>query len=374
MRTPARILAALCSASILAVLPSCGFLPVEEDPPVPPLIRAYEKTEYKFAAVSFGDVINSLRITCQYTPAKQQSLAFGVSGALIAGVYVAQGDFVEEGDLLAELDRSVILAQIDSYTYNISQLTMSRKHFIETHLLELERLNITLKGLQKRLKGDPENANVSVQITSTNSSISATKTSYTAQLDIMNERISAANFKLSELKEQAAARQIYAPFDGTVTFIRTTEPGGLSTEGENFVTISDKSTSVFTVSGDKAIHFEVGDVVDITISSSIYSATAISPDEFGIAGKPDTVYLKLDEYLPDLKDNATGSVTLVIDSRMGVLTLPSAAVKSANGKNIIYYLNEDGIRTMKFIESGFSAGGITEIISGLSEGELVIVE
>ncbi len=149
----------------------------------------------------------------------------------------------------------------------------------------------------------------------------------------------------------------------------------MSVSGEAFVTVSDKSTSVFTMNGKGSEYLHIGDRVELTISSTVYPATVIDPEKYGVTPeRADSRYIELDEYMPDLKDNATASLTFVVEERKDVLWVTSGAVKSANGANFVYIMSEDGIRTVKYIETGFSAGGRIEVLDGLEEGEQVIIQ
>ena len=347
---------------ILAALSACALLPAEDEPPAPPLLRTYEKTEYVTAEVTIGDIISTQRVTCQFTPAKQETLAFPVSGATIAGIYVAQGDAVADNALLAELDRSAILSQIENQLYSIDLLSLNRKHLIENHRFALERQDIRIAAAEDAAQQAAREIR------------QALETEHSAKLSALDMQLEAARFKLLELEAQSAARQLFAPFAGTITYMRTTAPGGVSTENEDFITVSDKSTSVFTVGGESAGLFTIGDEIEITISNTTYTAKVVAPEELGAENRVGYAFIRLDEYLPTLKDNAYGSITVILDTRTAVLTLPSSAVKLANGQSIVYYLNADGVRMTKNVETGLSANGRIEITAGLAAGEQVIAE
>ncbi len=54
--------------------------------------------------------------------------------------------------------------------------------------------------------------------------------------------------------------------------------------------------------------------------------------------------------------------------------MPASAVSTINGETVVYYQREDGMKTYKSVTVGLLAGNMIEIISGLTEGELVIAE
>ena len=50
------------------------------------------------------------------------------------------------------------------------------------------------------------------------------------------------------------------------------------------------------------------------------------------------------------------------------------AVKTANGQKIVYCLDENGMKIMKNVETGLKAGEWIEIVSGLEEGDSVVLD
>ena len=69
----------------------------------------------------------------------------------------------------------------------------------------------------------------------------------------------------------------------------------------------------------------------------------------------------------------TGNITFILDSRMQVLTLPQQAVHGADGSWYVYVVNENGGRDIKWVEVGLQGNNMAEIVSGLEEGEKVIL-
>ena len=70
----------------------------------------------------------------------------------------------------------------------------------------------------------------------------------------------------------------------------------------------------------------------------------------------------------------SGSVNVVLDQREDVLYVDRKAVKTADGKYFVYMLDENGLRTRKEITTGLETGNYVEIVSGLTEGDSVILE
>ena len=65
------------------------------------------------------------------------------------------------------------------------------------------------------------------------------------------------------------------------------------------------------------------------------------------------------------------SGNIIIDSKTDVLTVPLTAVKTQNGQNYVVVLKDDNPQNMP-VEVGISSDTLTEIISGINEGDLVV--
>jgi len=361
---------------IVSFAGGCSLLPVEEEAPPPPVIRSYEKTDYKLADVEKGSIVETKNISCQYSPALEETLSFSIGGVLIKSVYVSTGDVVKKGDVLAELESDDLVRQTDNQTLELEKLKLGKSQLIDTYNLNLKTESIKLESLRKKLETADENQKqvIEAQIASQEEAIATLTNNHKLQLEIYNTRIRVASDKLANLKSQTDQRRLVAGIDGTVTYVKKVDANSTSVENEKFITVADKASSVFIVSGEDVSYLKPGDVVSITLSSGTREGTVIDASELGLEPSDRTAYVRLNETAFDIKEKASGSITIELDRRDDVLYVPRAAVKTANGKRIVYILNEDGIKTMREVETGFEAGGKVEIISGLELGEQVIVE
>jgi hypothetical protein len=63
-----------------------------------------------------------------------------------------------------------------------------------------------------------------------------------------------------------------------------------------------------------------------------------------------------------------------VEESLGTLWVPADAVREMRDKHIVYCLDEKGFREMREVEIGIDNGKIIEIISGLEENEMVILD
>ena len=74
-----------------------------------------------------------------------------------------------------------------------------------------------------------------------------------------------------------------------------------------------------------------------------------------------------------LRPEMTASVTIHLDARQGVLAVPAKAVRRERGKSVVYLLN-NGRPQQREIKVGWRDSQWIEIVSGLEEGQTVLLE
>src|SRR5439155_25455978 len=75
---------------------------------------------------------------------------------------------------------------------------------------------------------------------------------------------------------------------------------------------------------------------------------------------------------PAVKPGMTGTANVVIASRQGVLTVPNLAIRSASGRRYVQVL-KDGEAVDTDVTFGIANDTVTEVTSGLAEGDLVVL-
>lgn len=347
--------------SITAALPflltACQFFPAEEELPAAPIIRSYEAEEYAQTVVLRGDLFLNKKIQCEYMPTKEDRLSFSLGGEYIDRIYVVKGQQVQAGELLAELVQDDLPEQIVSQEYEIQVLEARKSHLIENLELELSLLKYQEASVIR---------------------INDTKEQYQKQMQEIEDSLYIQKLRLEELKTELKNRQICAGMDGTVTSVRTVEAGQRSVEGRTMITVADMDTTAFTVKGDDAKYFPVGTEVVITFNGKEYAAVSVEATDLGlpepVEGATAIAYLRLDQPDPTLEAGNRGMIEITLEARYDVLYLNKKAIKTADNKNFVYVLDENGLKVMQDVTVGLISGGFAEIVSGLAEGDSVIIE
>ncbi|HWT27064.1 MAG TPA: HlyD family efflux transporter periplasmic adaptor subunit, partial [Mobilitalea sp.] len=160
--------------------------------------------------------------------------------------------------------------------------------------------------------------------------------------------------------------------------IASFKDGDRSNKNISFITIYDPATMVFITNGENSSLFKQGQKVSITVDEVAYQTEVISGEEFTKKASPDlnsgAVYLKAEDKENQLQNGDRGEVTFINNELKNVLYLPSAAVQKENGKSIVYVEDDGGIKSVKEIQTGLEAAGKVQVISGLNEGDSVILD
>ncbi len=176
--------------------------------------------------------------------------------------------------------------------------------------------------------------------------------------------------------------KLRAPFNGMVTYALEVQEGEKSILNKRVVIMNSGSAYYLIAQTPHWEYFKAGDVHSIRIMSSDYSATVIEPEEIGMErlmhtgeeGEVYPVYFRIDDMSACLYSDLQGTCNITLGEKKDALYIPTSAVTTINDEEIVYYEDEDGIRNIKHIKTGMEANGKIEVVSGLSEGDVIILE
>jgi len=190
--------------------------------------------------------------------------------------------------------------------------------------------------------------------------------------------------KLDMLLEEKESYTITAPFDGIITQTNAAVEGDEVTEGELCCAVSETSKTTIYLDGSGASQFKYGQSVQVKVDSETFDAVvAEAPDvapatAYGSSAERVVFDIGSEnmEYL--LENNAmaisSGWATVYVTTeRKNVLAVPDSAVKSSGTESYVTIV--DGTERYRLkVTVGVSLGGYTEIINGISEGDIVLAE
>ena len=141
-------LIALLTASIM-IFSACSLIPKEEKLPDAPVLHTAQNTTYTQVAVARGNLVKKETVQCQFESALEQNLQFTQTGEIIAHIYVQKGDTVHAGDLIAELDNTQILQELENQNLVIVQLNLQISQAKENLALLQKRISVLKTASEK---------------------------------------------------------------------------------------------------------------------------------------------------------------------------------------------------------------------------------
>ena len=155
-----------------------------------------------------------------------------------------------------------------------------------------------------------------------------------------------------------------------------TRPGGsaflvLSSANSFQVVIPFEESDAAEIAPDQRVSVRFDAIPDSTETGTV---VAIAPSATAISGVIN-YYVTIDLDVPDprLRDGQTAHAAVVIDERENVLSVPNAAVRRQGDMAIVVVVDPDGNQHIVTIQTGIVGPDRTEVLSGLSEGQRVVV-
>ncbi len=192
--------------------------------------------------------------------------------------------------------------------------------------------------------------------------------------------ISAAEAKVAAAEATVSMGRLEAPFDGTVT---QADPkvGDQITEGMFGIRLDDLSQLFVDVQISEVDinRVKVGQKADLTfdaINGVTYTGEVTEVASVGVdkgSGVDFTVRLKIIDPDQQVRPGMTAAVNVIVSQASDVLTVPSRAVRSKDGKRIVYILQGGTLHEVE-VQVGASSDTSVEITSGdVKEGDLIVL-
>lgn len=205
------------------------------------------------------------------------------------------------------------------------------------------------------------------------------------ELKSINENIAKASRNVQTAQEKVARLQalsqnptIYAQLDGIVTTLNY-KVGDTVVDGKPLCIVGelDEITMTVPVSASDIGSVSVGQKVNLYVDAyaeqkfigTVKERLLVANDN---GEYPVTISIDPSEQvlLPGMKAYAT----IILKEKTDVLTLSNKAITLENGQQYVLVRDENGELVRKQIVTGFSDGRVSEILDGLSEQDVVIVQ
>lgn len=350
-----------------------------------------KEVSYVTRPTTIGSIEETVLANGILKPSTLVAVGAQASGQITA-LHVALGDEVREGDLIAEIDS---VTQTNALRTSEAALANVKAQLAEKQAT-LTRNNLTLKRQKSMVaqravsQADFETAEADVRTTE-------------AQIEALRAEIVEAEVAVETADANLGYTKIIAPTDGTVLAVVSQE-GQTVNAAQSTPTIIvlgqlDTMTVRAEISEADVVRVEPGQPVYFTIlgdperrydailqaiepaPESITSDSAITTSSSSTSSTTSSsaIYYIGTFDIPNterrLRTYMTAEVHIVLNQALDVLTIPSAALgqRTRDGGYNVRVLDEKGQIEDRRIKTGLNDKVTVEVISGLAEGERVVV-
>ncbi len=359
----------------------------------------------KLAKVERGDLAKSVVATGKVTPITKVEIKSKASG-IVKKLYVDAGDKVHEGQVLAELDREEIQAEVNSARAQL----LSAEANLKGAEADLTRAKVDAEGvdiptLQRAYERAQQMAKDGVVSAS---ALDDAQRAYElavnkrdvarAQYIVNKAKVAQAEADvqknratLNQLEEQLSYTTITSPIDGVV----------LSRDVE----IGDAVSSILVLGSGATLVMTLGDISEVYVKGKVDESdigkvylgqparirvetfkdkvftgkvTKISP--MGVEKDNVTTFevrVSINNPGGELKAEMTANAEILLDEHKNTLMIPEGAVMYDKDKNTSVDIpdpkGKDGMRKVP-VKIGISNGAKTEVLAGLKEGQEVVLQ
>jgi HlyD family secretion protein len=358
-----------------------------------------ELLEVQTATVARETIIQKVNATGRIQPKTQIRISADVS-ARITGLHVEEGQWVEKGQLLVELDRERHIAAVESAEANVRSTQASSK-LVMQNMLKAEKdydraSDVVARKLDSQQVLDDASAAYQVEL---------------ARYDATQEGVQQARAALKQAKDDLSKTLIYSPMSGTVSDLDK-EVGeiaiGSQFQEDIILVVADLTEMEAQVNVDEndIVNVQVGQQAEIevdalfgeTLKGTVYEiANTANTGAEGTTNQKTEFEVKI-TVLSDtgrLRPGMTASADVFTLTKTDVVGVPiqSVAVRTvdqlalegeevadaekrfiadADGFVEIIFSIEDGKATARQVKTGIQSDRMIEVVSGIDADEVVV--
>jgi HlyD family secretion protein len=359
----------------------------------------------KLATIERGNIARSVVATGKIEPKAKVEVKSKASG-IVKQIFVHYGDTVRQGQVLVELDKEELQAQVRESRANLlaaqsaqeSAQAAFERNQVEAEGPDLPFVKASLARAQSLLKEGliskslVEDAEKAYQLALNKQMIALRNLGVTrAEVAKARAQVAQAQALLERGEENLRNSTIVSPMDGLVL--------------SRNVEVGDAVSSILVLGSQATLIMTLGDVSDVYVLGKVDEAdigkvhfdqparivvesfkdkkfegkvTKISP--LGIEKDNVTTFevrVSIRNFSGELKANMSANAEIILEEKQNVLLVPESAVVYDKNRNCSLEIPdpqaEKGRRKVA-VKLGISNGVKTELASGLNEGQKVILQ
>lgn len=354
--------------------------------------RGPKPLEVQTEKVTRREVTQTVKATGRVQPKTEVKISADVS-AKITAIHVEEGQHVERGTLLLELDRERYLAALESVQANLR--------------VALSNANVTRENTIKSEKDLQRAREMSRQGLETQAALDTAVASYEgdrARDKAANDQVEQARALLKQAQDDLNKTRIYAPIDGTISR-RNKEPGeialGSQFQEDVILVLSNLSgmEALVEVDENDIVSISLGDAATIEVDAlpgkqfrgtvtEIASSAKVSGQNTTEQKTEFEIKVSIDDPNLQLRPGMTATAEVTTDTKQNVIGVPiqSVAVRTIDqlgGDKTRFTPDKDGFVTIAFVvdgnkvtavpvKTGIQSESHIEVTEGLTEGQEIV--
>ncbi|MFB9275316.1 efflux RND transporter periplasmic adaptor subunit [Cohnella cellulosilytica] len=325
--------------TIGAALSGCSLLPKEEQELKPPLVKPRQEN-YSTVTAEKGTIVKAISGSGVFESVSTSIAQFSGQGGRIDEILVKSGDQVKKGDLLVQLIVDGLDIQLKE-----QQLALEKAKYAFRQARESDEQAFNIAGLQVEIE----------------------------------------QLKYDRLAKQFNSKQLVSEIDGQVVFAESLTEGDYVEAYQTLVTIADPSSLRISLRVDNANDIrevQVGVPAEVSLKGekivgTVTQTPSSAPETLNqqLAEKyAKTLYVELPELPKEAKIGSIADVKIITQQREDVVKIPRSGLRSYLGRNFVRVL-EDGERLREVdVEPGLVGSTEVEVVKGLDEGQIVVLQ
>ena len=364
-----KLFAGLLAAAMTLALTACGSKEPEEETP------AAEGIAVQVQTVTANTISTENKVSGQVS-ADNASTILIASAAKCTAVYKNAGDQVQAGEKICTLDLGSTLSSYNAARISYQAAVQSyqdQKSILDKQVsMAQDNVNNTKAlfeiGAASQLEVDQAELNYQNAVAVRNSALS--------QLEACIQNAKSGVEQLDTALDNVDANgNVLAPQSGTLVTMNAVE-GSYISNSMPLVVIDGADQMKVTASVSEALvpKLTVGDKAEVSVSAAdaTFTATIRSVERAAsMQTKLYTVVLTVPADVGGLMSGMFADVTFRTDTAENTIVVPTEAILTSNHVQYVFVV-EDGAAKYVEVTTGLTGSGVTEVTSGLTEGEQLV--
>src|SRR3990170_1305598 len=308
----------------------------------------------KTAKVERADLAKSVETSGELIPSVQVGVVSELSGKIVE-VYVASGQQVEAGQLIARLDSTQLELEL-----------REAQARVDSEQANKDKIERVLRG---EIPAPPTTAGEAKQYS-------------VEDLKIAQAQLEQAKAALKMTQGKVEAAQVKAPVFGTITELNAVA-GQVIPANTTLATLFDPTKIFFQASVDETdiSHIKQGQEAEIMLDAypdKVLRGKVAEVGQTPSANKAGGTFYPIKIKLTisknaELRSGLKGDAKIVVEMRFRTLVVPAQAVTGKGEQQAVFTVEKSHLKK-KRVKAGLVTEETYEIVEGLREGEKVVLE